>query len=179
MQREIPDEINIIACKYAKENGLTTVLDLGGADAPISEEFVSLLDIISPNKTELKRMIGRDIDVNNHEEIIKNLEDLRQKSGNKTLCLLLKLGSKGSLYVDKDNQIIHQNALNFEDLKIVDTTGAGDCFTGSFVAKLSEEKSIEECLKFATACAYLAITKFGAMPSMPTLEELNNLLKRI
>jgi ribokinase len=93
--------------------------------------------------------------------------------------LLLKLGSKGSLFVDKDNKVLNQSAFHFDELKIVDTTGAGDCFTGSFVAKLSDGNPIDECLRFATASAYLSITKFGAMPSMPTLDDLNNLLKRI
>jgi ribokinase len=179
MQREVPDEINIAACKFAKENGVTTVLDLGGADAPMPDEFLSLLDIISPNKTELKRIVGKDINVSNTEEIIKALEEIREKSGNKNLKLLLKLGSKGALFIDTDNNILSQHAFHFDDLKIVDTTGAGDCFTGSFVARLSDGNSIEDCLRYATGSAYLAITKFGAMPSMPKSEDVNNLLKRI
>jgi sugar/nucleoside kinase (ribokinase family) len=50
VQREIPDEINSAACRISKENGVITILELGGADAPMSNEFLSLLDIISPNR---------------------------------------------------------------------------------------------------------------------------------
>jgi ribokinase len=152
---------------------------MGGEDKPITKELLALLDVISPNKTELKRILGREVNVESDEEVIKAVEEMRSVSGNKNLCLLLKLGSKGCLYVNNENKIFKQKAFGFDDLKIVDTTGAGDCFTGSFVTQLSANKTIEECLKFSTAAAYLAITKFGAMQSMPDISEVNQLLKRL
>jgi len=53
----------------------------------------------------------------------------------------------------------------------------GDCFTASFSMLLVEEKGIQECMKFASACAYLCICSFGAMPSLPTLKEYNEKIK--
>lgn len=47
----------------------------------------------------------------------------------------------------------------------------GDCFTASFAAQLVQNKTIQESMKFGSACAYLCITKFGAMPSLPTMDE--------
>jgi sugar/nucleoside kinase (ribokinase family) len=55
----------------------------------------------------------------------------------------------------------------------------GDCFTASFVTQLLEGKNIEEVLSYSTAAAYVCITRFGAMPSLPTKEEVENLLKRV
>ena len=49
----------------------------------------------------------------------------------------------------------------------------GDCFTASFSAKLIQKNSIKDAMSFATGCAYMCITKFGAMPSLPTLEEFH------
>ena len=59
MQREIPENINIAACKVAKSAGktITTVLDVGGMDTKISEDLLKHINIISPNETELDRLI--------------------------------------------------------------------------------------------------------------------------
>jgi ribokinase len=179
LQREIPEDINIKACEFNKSLGGVNILDMGGEDRPISNKLLNLLDIISPNKTELRRILNKEIDVTSDEEVVKAVEEMRTISDNKNLCLLLKLGSKGCLYVDKDNKILKQAAFNFEDMPIVDTTGAGDCFTASFVTQMSCHKDIEECLRFATAAAYIAITRFGAMPSMPTMDEVNHLLEKL
>lgn len=42
---------------------------------------------------------------------------------------------------------------------------------------LVEKKGVKECMKFATACAYLCICSFGAMPSLPTIKEYNEKIK--
>jgi ribokinase len=152
---------------------------MGGADAPLSTELLSLLKIISPNKTELRRILKREIDIKDTNKLIEALEEMRTISNNKELCLLLKLGSKGSLYIDEANNIIKQTAFHFDDMPILDTTGAGDCFTASFITQLVEGKSIEKSLVFASASAYVAITRIGAMPSLPSKEDVDKVLARI
>ena len=163
----------------AKEYGVQVILDMGGADAPLSTELLSLLKIISPNKTELRRILKREIDIKDTNKLIEALEEMRTISNNKELCLLLKLGSKGSLYIDETNNIIKQSAFLFEDMPILDTTGAGDCFTASFATQLVEGKNIKESLKFASASAYVAITRIGAMPSLPSRDDVDKVLTRI
>lgn len=125
MQREIPESVNIQAAHFAKEHGVKVILDMGGADTPLSTELLSLLDVISPNKTELKRILNKTVDVKNNENIIQATNEMRTISKNNDLCLLLKLGSSGCIFVDKSNQIYTQNAFNLSDMPIVDTTGAG------------------------------------------------------
>jgi len=92
------------------------------------------------------------------------------------LEVLLKLGSKGSAFIDKKGKLIRQIALNDPMLKIVDTTGAGDCFTAAFSVAYAQGKSIEEALRFGSAAAFLCITKKGALPSMPKLSDVENFL---
>jgi sugar/nucleoside kinase (ribokinase family) len=169
---------------------------MGGADTPLSTELLSLLDVISPNKTELRRILNRDINVQDQSEVISALHEMRKISNNPNLSLLLKRGHHGCQYIGADDKIISQNAFGFEDMPIIDTTGAGkkikneylnffmiiflgDCFTASFVTQLLEGKNIEEVLSYSTAAAYVCITRFGAMPSLPTKEEVENLLKRV
>jgi len=59
----------------------------------------------------------------------------------------------------------------------VDTTGAGDCFTGALAVKLAEGAEIDEALLFANQSGFLSITKFGAGPSVPYLKELQETFK--
>lgn len=107
---------------------------------------------------------------------------MREKYENDKLEFLIKLGSKGALFIDKDNKLFKQNAFSIKSMPIVDTTGAGDCFTGCFAGKLLEQLNnnnlnISECLKFATAAAYKSITVFGASISMPTLNDVEKVLE--
>jgi sugar/nucleoside kinase (ribokinase family) len=98
---------------------------MGGADTPLSTELLSLLDVISPNKTELRRILNRDINVQDQSEVISALHEMRKISNNPNLSLLLKRGHHGCQYIGADDKIISQNAFGFEDMPIIDTTGAG------------------------------------------------------
>lgn len=126
MQREIPEFVNIEASKIAKSLNILAVLDVGGEDSEISMDLVSNLDIISPNETELERITGKKASFEKDEEIIHTIEDFRKNSKNPKLKFLLKLGSKGSKFIDENNKIYNQKAFKFDDLPIVDTTGAGN-----------------------------------------------------
>ena len=62
LQREIPEKINILAARCAKEvktHEITVILDMGGRDEQISNELVDLCDIISPNETETERLFQK------------------------------------------------------------------------------------------------------------------------
>jgi ribokinase len=119
------------------------ILDCGGQDVPISDRILSHLTYISPNETELLRI---DPTMQIGEEFV--LEDAAQEIRSKLLAsypnlkVLLKLGSKGSAIITTDLAVQGHSAtaINSEvlkDYKIVDTVGAGDCFTGAFAVKHS------------------------------------------
>jgi ribokinase len=59
-------------------------------------------------------------------------------------------------------------------LSLIDTTGAGDCFTGAFAVKMLEDATFEEALTFANQVGFLCITKFGAGPSVPYIKEIQH-----
>ena len=183
LQREVPEEINIKAAKMAKENKVPVILDVGGEDSPISNDLLSLLDIISPNDTELNRIaVSEDTKISNIQDIdsvLACIKAIRSNSNNPNLEFLLKLGADGSMFIAKDNSIIRQKAIKIPDLKIVDTCGAGDCFTGSFAVKYSQNSSDKKgCMHFASACALVCITRFGATPSMPSLKDVEEVLSK-
>jgi len=57
---------------------------------------------------------------------------------------------------------------------VVDTTAAGDAFTGSLACALAEGKDLFEAARFATKVAGISVTKMGAQSSMPTRHEVEN-----
>ena len=57
-------------------------------------------------------------------------------------------------------------------VKVVDTVGAGDCFSGTFAAAIAEGKSVEEAIRFAVAAAAISVTRPGAQSAMPRRREI-------
>lgn len=54
----------------------------------------------------------------------------------------------------------------------VETTGAGDSYIGAVSHSIVEGKGLIEACKFATKCSAITVCRYGAQPSMPTLEEV-------
>jgi ribokinase len=58
----------------------------------------------------------------------------------------------------------------------VDTTGAGDTFTGFFIARLMEGCPLDECMAWASVASGIAVTRPGAAASIPTSDEVEAML---
>lgn len=94
------------------------------------------------------------------------------KQNYSALQVVLTLGSQGCALIHADGVIRHPAYR----VKAVDTTAAGDTFTGYFTAMLAAGKMPQECLRYASAAAALAVTKQGAAPSIPTLDQVEAFL---
>ena len=78
------------------------------------------------------------------------------------------LGSDGAVYYDGKEKV-------FQDIfkvKAVDTTAAGDTFTGYFIAAVIEGRSIQEALRMAAKASSIAVSRPGATPSIPRADEV-------
>lgn len=82
--------------------------------------------------------------------------------------IILTLGKDGAVYKDKDNHHKH----GIFQVKVVDTTAAGDTFLGYFIGSIFTGNSIEQSLKRATAASTYAVSRAGAFPSIPTIDEV-------
>lgn len=88
--------------------------------------------------------------------------------------VLLKMGSRG-VYLGQGRG--HGKAVPAFSVTAVDSTAAGDAFNGAFAVGLMLEKSPLESARFAAAVAAISVTRVGAQPSMPTMEEVEAFLK--
>lgn len=91
-----------------------------------------------------------------------------------SLDVVLTLGSQGSIRI-KEGQRIRQKAYPVE---AVDTTGAGDTFTGYLVDGLSRGMEMSEILKRASAASAIAVSRMGAAPSIPAGKEVTDWLEK-
>jgi len=143
------------------------------------------LDIISPNETELERIIGSyELDEVEH----KIRERLLSKFPK--LTVLLKLGEHGCGIITKNDcytvtAVTKINKKILDEFKIVDVTGAGDCFMGAFFTRysqlkgtLSEKELYTKCMKYANCAAFLSITKRGCIPVFPNKDDVDNLVNK-
>jgi ribokinase len=82
--------------------------------------------------------------------------------------VILTLGSKGVLYKDSSTTLQHGTY----KVDRVDTTGAGDTFTGYFIAGITKNFSPGECLEFASIASSITVSRKGAAVSIPTIKEV-------
>lgn len=163
-QLEIPMESVKYAFKKAKENGKITVLNPAPA-AHLDEEIIGNSDYLIPNETELELITG--IKTDTLEGIKKAGYSLLEKG---VKGLIITLGSKGSLYIDREKEIMTPAY----KVKAVDTTAAGDSFIGGFVMGISQGMEIRDAIELGTKVAAISVTRIGAQTSLPTAEEIKN-----
>lgn len=177
LQREVPERVNLIAARVAREVGVRTiVLDAGGSHDPVSEELLSLVDYVAPNESELAGMAGVAVDSLESDEAV--IEAARKVAGKSQVRVLCTLGARGSALVGA----VEADVLRVAPSKLppgsreVDATAAGDAFRAAFAVAMSEGKSEREAMRFASAAGALAVTKLGAMPSLPLRRDVDELL---
>lgn len=86
--------------------------------------------------------------------------------------IVLTLGGNGALYKDADEEYLVPTF----PVKVVDTTGAGDTFTGFFLGRILKGERTDAALRYANAAASIGVTQMGAASSIPTLEAVEEFL---
>ncbi|POT55816.1 ribokinase [Citrobacter amalonaticus] len=166
MQLESPIDSVLAAAKIAHQNN--TIVALNPAPAQeLSDELLSLVDIITPNETEAEKLTG--IRVENDEDAAKAAQVLHAK-GIRTV--LITLGSRG-VWASVNGEGSRVPGFKVE---AVDTIAAGDTFNGALITSLLEDKPLAEAIRFAHAAAAIAVTRKGAQPSVPWREEIEAFL---
>ena len=162
LQLEIPMETVEYAARIAYENGTRVVLNPAPA-AALSEELISHLYLITPNRTECQLLSGVEIsDRESAERAARRLMEMGVRN------VIVTLGSKGALVMDGDGC----TRVEAHRVEAVDTTAAGDVFNGALCVALSEGRTLTEAAEFASRASAVSVTRMGAQSSIPYREEL-------
>jgi ribokinase len=162
-QLEIPvDTVECLSSMCAR-NHVPLILDPAPArDLP--RRVLERVRWFTPNETEAAFYAGQmnPAATNDLSGLAKRLRQLGPTG------VLLKSGARG-VYVSSDEL---EERVPAPAVKVVDTTAAGDTFNGAFAVALMRDKPLAESIRFAIAAASVSVTRAGAQPSMPTLEEV-------
>jgi ribokinase len=159
-QCEIKQEVTLAVFNAAKSRGSITILN----PAPyqeLSRELLELCDWIIPNETEFRELHGV---LPSSDEILRSFRPGKNS--------VVTLGSQGAALINADGSIIRTSA---PIVDVVDTTGAGDAFVGTFAYALASGMSSADALALGIKTASFSVTKKGAQSSYPTQTEISTL----
>ena len=169
LQLEIPMEIITLTARLAHKNGIKVMLN-SAPSAPLSDTLLSCLTYISPNEHEAADLTGisvRDADGSLNDEHLKAAVNALHKKGVEKV--IITLGESGAVVSDGIAFVLHPCVPN---VAVQDPTAAGDSFVAAFCTAICCGLSDEEALLFANNTAAITVSKMGAMPSLPMLEEV-------
>lgn len=175
LQLEVPLEINRAVAGWARAAGVPVMLNPAPA-TDLDEELLSLVSYLAPNEQEASVESG--LPLNYDESGTPLLGDLEKIGGELTRRgaekVLITLGANGSAVVDHGH--IHRLPGVHMD-RVEDPTGAGDSFVAAFCVGLTVGLNRDQAIAFASHTAAITVSRMGAMPSLPTLEEVLVLLR--
>lgn len=159
-QCEIKQTVTIAAFKAAKLRGCITILNPAPFEK-LSQELIDLCDWIIPNESEFRELQGV---LPTSDEILKSFRPGKNS--------IVTVGSQGAILINSDGSLVRCVA---PETIPVDTTGAGDCFVGSFAYALSMGQGPESAMSFGVKVASNSVTKKGAQSSYPNQAEIKTL----
>ncbi len=174
LQLEIPLEVNRAVAGWAKAAGVPVMLNPAPA-TDLDDELLSLVTYLTPNEQEASVETGLPLSTEGDSPRREDLEQIAAALRSKGVeHVIITLGGSGSAVVETD-AIRYVPCVKMDH--VADPTAAGDSFVGAFCVGLTAKLSQEEALAFASHTAAITVSRMGAMPSLPTLEEVLALLR--
>ena len=156
---EVPLAATLAAFRLARAAGATTLFNPSPAQ-PLPDALIALCDVLTPNESELRALAAVD-DATPIDAAANAL--LARGAG----AVAVTLGTQGCALHRREGATI---ALPAHRVRVADTIGAGDTFTGALAAAIARGESLERALAWANAAAALSVTGPGAIGGMPDLD---------
>ncbi|MDO4518837.1 MAG: ribokinase [Eubacteriales bacterium] len=158
----LQNEVNLLhrIIEKAFEKGMKIILNPSPFDDALEKCDLTKINLFLVNEIEGSQITGGET---KPEVILTKIKELYPDAS-----IVLTLGGDGSVYQDKTG-IYHQGIYK---VKAVDTTAAGDTFTGYFIASILENMPVQEGLKLAAKASAIAVSRPGATASIPLREEV-------
>lgn len=162
----LQNETNLVGeiIEKAAQKGLKVALNAAPYSGNVNHFPINLLDWLIVNEVEGAGILGGEAD----EGLLQRLAEHYPQTG-----ILLTLGSRGAQCF-RDG---HHASISSCKVKAVDTTAAGDTFSGYFLSGVLEELSLAETLRLATVASALCVQRPGAANSIPTRAEVEQVIK--
>jgi len=161
----LQNEVSCInyAMKAAKEKGMTIAFNPSPFEPKIASYPLELVDLWLLNEIEGQALTGKTVP----HEMLDEMAVLYPNS-----LIVLTLGEEGVLCYSKGVVLSHDSY----KVKVVDTTAAGDTFTGYFVSSIARGIDVRQALRIASAAASISVSRQGAAVSIPLWEEVAELI---
>lgn len=163
MQLEIPLETVVYVVRLAKANRQKVVLNPAPAQN-LSKEILDGLFLITPNETEAFLLTG--IEVSGEESASRAAGFLLSHG---VQNVVITLGEQGAYFQNKELKLM----VDAPKVKVLDTTAAGDTFSGAITVAIIEKMNWQAAVEFAVKAASITVTRLGAQLSVPYRSEIN------
>ena len=164
MQLELPLSVVTRAAEIAAQAGVPVILDPAPApDEPLPESLLRNVTCMKPNESEAERLTGVHVaDESSAREAASAL------LGMGPTCAIITMGADGALLADESGVVM----VPATPIAAVDTTAAGDAFSGALAFGWGVGLRRTEAVLLASSAGAFAATRMGAQPSLPSRSEL-------
>ena len=173
LQCEVPESPNFCALSIAKDAGIPVIINPASI-IPSSLDMLKGTYLITPNLVEVEALAdltGRNL--SSETDPFRKAEEAAQSLIDAGIeRIVVTIGSKGSVCVTPE---IKKHFGTFSTNQ-VDATGAGDSFTAAIAYGVATGQSIEDSVVLASATAAIAVSRLGAQPSFPIIDEVQAFL---
>jgi len=164
---EVPEPTVAAAVQLGVDYGIPVIVDAGPA-RPYTPETWRGCTILTPNEQETETLVGYPISDDGTAE-----RAAHELLGMGPSAIVLHRGAHGALLVTSDDTI-HIPSFS---VNVVDTTGAGDAFSGALSVAVAEGLPLVDAIRRANAAGALAVTRLGTLPIMPNRQEVDTFLE--
>jgi ribokinase len=164
LQLEIPLDTVICTARLAAEAGVPVILDPAPAPGtPLPPSLLQCVTYLKPNETEAECLTGIPV---RDEASARRAADQLLREG--VRYVIVTLGAAGALWAGPQQT----GFVPGFPVAAVDSTAAGDAFSGGLACALARGLLLEEAVRYASLAGALSATRLGAQPSLPTEEEV-------